>query len=55
MAAVDGECIYAGLYNLEARDYERPVIFIEFGYRLPNDIPVREPIPFESQNPLNEA
>lgn len=49
--AVNGRCENAGLYDVDARTRERPIIWVEFGYELPYDIPIEAPLPFVSQNP----
>jgi hypothetical protein len=51
LAAIDGKCNQAGLYDVEARTRERPVAWIEIGKVLPHDIRRPDTFTFVSQNP----
>jgi hypothetical protein len=56
VVAVDGECMLMrdGLYGMEPRQRERPVIFNEIGELLPFDIPMNMAVAFVSDNPGGE-
>lgn len=50
-AALDAPCDSINWYDFDARQYERPVAFIEIGYVIAPDMQQDDAIPFVSQNP----
>src|SRR5690606_13311537 len=48
---LEATCEDVNWYDWDARQYERPLAFIEMGDAIPNDLTKAQAIPFLSQNP----